>query len=67
MADLRMVLEDGDTIEQVVELASKAAIATKKILSFHFRGLQVVVGPSHNADTVVRDYLKRASTYKEGD
>ena len=58
-------ITQGDTIQNVIETASKVAKAINKTLSFRFNRLQVVVGPNHDPDVVVADYIKRASIAEE--
>lgn len=67
MSDIRLIVEDGDSIQSVVDVASKVAKAIGKTLSFKFNELQVVVGPAHSPEVVVQDYIKRVTIYRRGD
>lgn len=65
MASVIIRVEDGDTIESVVNLAHAVAKATSRTLQFNFNDFPVLVGPNHLPEAVVKDYIKRVSTYKE--
>lgn len=58
-------INNKDTIQDAVETSSKVAKAINKTISFTFNRLLVVVGPNHNPDVVIDDYIRRASIAEE--
>lgn len=67
MATIIIRVEEGDSIESTVSLASAIANATSRTIQFYFNNLPIVVGPNHLPEVVVKDFIKRASTARGDD